>query len=88
MDSVLLSNLVERLHPSHRFHPNLRLELRAVHRALLALTHAIILLGQQLKPVSRIWGPLYTSQGCIVICLRLRAFSPSSNPKWNDLGDK
>ncbi len=57
MDSVLLANLVERLYPSHRFHPTLRLELRAVHRALLAVTHASMLTGQQLNPVSQIWGP-------------------------------
>ncbi len=44
--------------PIPSIHPNLRLELRAVHRALLAVTHAIILLGQQLKPASQIWGPL------------------------------
>ena len=51
-ESSLLPDLVERLHPPDCFHPDFRLELGAVHLAFLDLTHAIVLLGRQLKPVS------------------------------------
>lgn len=49
MDSVLLTDLVERLHPPDRFHPNLRFELRTVYRAFFDLTHASVLLGRSLN---------------------------------------
>src|SRR5690606_13551951 len=58
MHTVLLADLVERLGPTYRLYAHLGLEFRAVNLAFPDLCHAVFLLGLQLKPLSRFWGPL------------------------------
>jgi len=58
MYTVLLPDLVDRLQPPDRFHPDLRLEFRAMQLALPDFAHALVLLGRQLKSVSDNRGPL------------------------------
>ena len=61
MDSELLGNLVDCLHPAHRLKTHLGLELRQVRVALLHFTHGlpVSLDSVSLRHLSQIRGPLH-----------------------------